>query len=100
MPKLKAKVKTMTTVDCTDLDLFFTEVYGHPVELVPYEEWSNYESHDFSIEKEELDAWDKAKLKKFREQGVQFRGMTRVLLTDCANRELLPEGEYLVTVYW
>jgi len=99
-PKLKAPVKTMTTVDYDALDLFFTEVYGHPVEIVPYEEWSNYESHDFSIKKEELDEWDADNLKKFTEQGKQFMGITRLLLTDCVNRELLPEGEYLVKVFW
>lgn len=100
MNELKVTTKTVHEVEYSELDRFASEVYGRNVEIVPAEEWSNYESHSFDIKKKPFDEYDAERMLNFMEAGKQTFGITRLLLTDMVNNGLIPEGEYLVGIYW
>ena len=75
-----------------DLDNLIEEVYQKPFEFVAVEEASNYSKKAFYIKRQELGEWDKLDLGDM--------GSTNVILTDMCNKGLIPEGNYLVDVFW
>jgi len=99
MPSLKSRTVTRIEVDYNDFDRFVSEVYGHSYEFVADIECDNYSQHSYSVAKRELNQWDLAKLNEFNETG-QGSGLISVLFTDMANRYILPEGNYIISVFW
>lgn len=95
------KVTTQLThyMNYNDFDAIIKEEYGQNYELIADEECNNYSSKTYSVEKEELDKGDLDSLNKFISTG---RGLylSRILLQDLVNKELLPEGEYSIDTSW
>jgi hypothetical protein len=91
---------TVIAMDDNELDQLIDENYpGCHYECIAAEEWSNYESHDFSIKKGKLGEYDLKKLKSFN-SGVFEHGITSILLQDLCNKEVIEEGKYLIKVFW
>lgn len=96
-------MKTVTTheVDSYDLEKFVAAQYpaardySFPADV----EASNGSTHRFVVGKEVLHSYDQGKLDKFV-AGKFVDSVTRVLLTDLCNRDLIPAGTYLVRVSW
>lgn len=97
---LKMTTQTTHTVDSDDLARFASELYGHQVELIASEEWSNYECHDFDVEIGPMDEDDAAELEDFKANGVQGMGITQLILQDLVNEKVIPAGNYIVKVFW
>jgi len=102
-PTLKCEVVSHFKVDSYDLENFINKIYFAVNKeisfyLVSDMEWSNDSTHTFSVQKEPWDAYLQGKMDKF----LIGRGSysLRVILTDLANRDLIPEGNYLITVCW
>ena len=97
--KLKCTKETKIVVDCNDLQDFIEEVYGQIYEIVAEEEWNNYESHNFTISKEDINSYDLPKLNFFK-KGNPKQYSLRVILQDLCNQDFIEEGDYLINVYW
>ena len=100
MPTLKCKTKTVIEVDYNDLDEFISEIYGVDYEIVSDEELNNYSMKSFDIKKESLGAYDQRCFNNWKVDSNNEQFMARTILTDLCNRELIPEGEYLIDVSW
>ncbi len=94
------KKKVVIEVDYSELDELIEKQYGRKYECVAYEEWSNYESHSFDVQKEKLDDYDKEKIDNWNSKNGSGMYMTTIFLNDMCNRGVIEPGEYLVNVYW
>lgn len=94
--------KVVISVDYNDVDELINSYFNskeRKYECVAYEEWGNSESHDFELKKEKLDAHDKKLIEKAK-QGKFEHFSTRVYLQHLVNEGILPEGEYLIEIFW
>ena len=101
-PVLKYTTETVHVVRDNDFDRFIHKVYGtnrRHYSIISDQELSNDSTWKTSVEKKELDEYDQQKLKEFQ-QGKYVGFITNVLLTDCCNQGLIPEGNYVVEVCW
>jgi hypothetical protein len=96
---LKATTVTRFEVDCYDFDDFVKEIYGQEYEFVPDIECGNDSQHSFTAKKSVLNKWDLEKLNKFSKTG-EYSYLAHALFTDLVNRDILPEGDYLIRVSW
>jgi hypothetical protein len=99
--ELKIRETKRYEVDYTDLEEFIKFVYGDEIDydFCSDREASNDSVYDFNVCKEKIDGYDQEQLDIFK-QGQSGSWMTQTILTDLCNRDLIPEGEYLVTVCW
>lgn len=63
------------------------------------QEMSNDSDKEFSIKKEKLNKYDEKELQIF-ENGECSCFITSLLLRDLCNNNIIPEGNYLVSVSW
>lgn len=69
-------------------------------EVVPDQEWSNGEDHSFSISEEEYTESDSEEVQDFIENiGLSFVSPA-LLLSELAERGVIPWGNYLIEVSW
>ena len=61
--------------------------------------YKNNSDHTFEIEKDELSDYDTDKLNKVI-SGQPVHLMVGIILQDLINKDVLPEGRYLIEVYW
>jgi hypothetical protein len=107
-PTLTCIKKTVITVNADDLSNFLFEVYALPencdFELAANMEWSNYESHEYNVAKEEFGSWEQGKMKRwyeYVETGKEEPSfILRTLLVDLANKDIIEEGHYVIKVDW
>lgn len=96
--------KTVYEVDYQDLERYIEECYGFTagrVELPVIEEWGNYADHTFFVEKGEIEkSWEMEKLEKFKRNPSSTNFILRTILKDLCNQDKLPQGDYLVKVFW
>ena len=97
--ELKHEKVEYIEVEYRDLQQFIKDVYKKNFSFVADNECQNDSQHTFIVKKEELDDYDKEKLKKFKKTGV-YDYITSILLTDMCNRGIIEEGMYLITVMW
>jgi hypothetical protein len=97
--KLQHTKEVRIVCDYWDLEQLIQEVYGKEYEIVPMEEWNNDEQHSYSLKKEKLQDWEKAKLDAFL-KGDCRNGSLRGILRDLCNKGELEEGDYLINVSW
>lgn len=73
--------------------------YGQDFDFVADEECGNDSDHRFHMPKYPLDKWEAERLAEFKATG---RGtfLSRTLLQDLVNRDVIPEGTYLIQVSW
>ena len=86
MAELKYKEKKCFIVKDCDLDDFINAEYKPKpqFECVPEQEWSNGQSHQFDIKKEEMSESDLKSLEK-RIKGEGYGWTTRYFLQDAVN---------------
>jgi hypothetical protein len=97
---LKVQTQIVHRVDYNDLEEFIQEEYGHSISIVADLESSNDSAETFSIVKKEiLSRWDLEKVEKFKATGDYDRS-TSALLQDLVNRDLAPEGNYVIDICW
>lgn len=99
MNKLIYTEEKVFKVDYNDLDQFIKEEYGVEYESAAYEEWSNYQSHEKTVQKEELDEFETKELENFK-GGKPKHYMIGTILKDLVNRDRIPEGDYVISVFW
>lgn len=74
--------------------------YGRKYEFVVDEECSNHSNHSYhNFKKDSLDEWETEDFQKFLDIG-SYQFLSCILLQDLVNKELIPEGNYLITVSW
>jgi hypothetical protein len=93
------KEKTVFACDSEDIERFICGTYS----LSQFEatiESHNDTNHLYDIKKRPLDDHAQGKLREFLERKWCEDYNLRIILTDLCNKDLLPEGEYLVRVSW
>lgn len=96
---LRKTIETVMRVEYNDLEKLISETYGIDYEIVPMEEWNNDSEHSYSIKKEELSKYDQAYLQDFK-NGKPRHFILPSIMTDLCNRDIIPEGNYLIGVCW
>jgi hypothetical protein len=99
MRNLQFTTQTINTVGYSEFNRFVASVYGHRFEIVADQELSNDSQATFTAKKEALDEYDQERIDEFAATG-KYSYLTHTIFTDLANRDLIPEGEYLVEVCW
>lgn len=96
--RLKATLKRIFEVDYSDFDKFVTAIYGGNFEFVADHEAENYSSYDFSAPNCHMDfnGEEEAKIRKGKFNGVSVHALFNVLHKDGH----IPEGEYIIKVFW
>lgn|SRR5574337_80587 len=98
MNKLKCRSITCFEVNHNDLDAFILSVYGQNFESAASEDWNKYSHHLIPVFKEKLTEYRMKQLENFKKDGSGHY-VLRFLLGDLVNRELIPEGDYLISVF-
>ena len=101
-----SEFKAVCKINYNDLDEIITEFFcgpkpenswwKSPYEMVAYEEWGNYESHEFAVRKEKMDETDVEEAKR----GKWNHYSTSRLLNHLCAEGIIPECELIVKVYW
>lgn len=104
MPEIAPlKIKTITAheVNSYELERFIKEHYpaAKMYSFVADQEARNDSQHRFRVKKEPLDEYDQKRVADFSAGQVEAQ-MTSCLLSDLCNRDLIPEGTYVVSVCW
>lgn len=98
---LKFKEKTYKEVDYYDLEELINKTYNKKdFSIVVDLELGNDSYTTMSVEKEEIDEYDKGKLIEFKNGNDETGWMTSILMTDMCNKDIIPEGEYLIHTSW
>jgi hypothetical protein len=103
LPVLKTKVKTVHQVDCRDLQRHIEQVYGHSFSIQADLETGN----DMSIERsytkaeapDELELQEE-ELEEFKSAGKSSSSVFDLLMNDMVLRDLIPEGDYIISLSW
>jgi hypothetical protein len=83
------------------LDAIIREEYGRPdYNVVEAEEWSNDTEHYGHVSPDDLDELDRDDLAHFRAGAPGCVVSWATLLSDLAERDIVPDGWYLITVMW
>jgi hypothetical protein len=96
---LKMTTVTRHEVDWHDFNDLVTETYGHEYEFAADVTCGNDSDHAYTVKKEPLDEYHQKRLDEFKATG-KYGYLIGTLLTDLVNRELIPEGNYLISVSW
>ena len=105
-PLPKMKEKRIFKIQCSDFQQWIKNVFGvTKYEIVAIEEWSNDASHEFNVRKKEpiIDSsYDEFKdIESFLYRGCPCpMWSTSTLLQYLCNKDILPEGDYMIGVYW
>ena len=92
----KHQIKTIIHCNWKDIEKLIQTTYNEPdYNIIESEEWNNYSDYSFYIKKIELTDWEIEDLADI----CNFDTL-RSILTDLCNKEVIPEGEYLINVNW
>ena len=98
---LKSRTTTYIEVDYSDLDAFISEVYGHDFESAACEEWSNDSQHKIIIPgKYVFSDDDYESIQRFRRGDGYDSFILRAIMQNMVNNDVLPPGNYLISVSW
>jgi hypothetical protein len=93
-------------MDCEELEYYELEALinehyrsQRQYNFVADVECGNGTSHKYVVEKEQLLSYDLTRLAQFA-SGERTTYVTRILLTDLCNRDILPAGTYIIRVSW
>jgi hypothetical protein len=91
-------------IEYGDFESIVQAVYDQEYEFVADVECGNDSEHSFTdVTKGSLDKYgpyDRQTLEEFKSIGKYGYGTARILLNDLVDQELIPEGNYLITVSW
>lgn len=97
---LEYKEKTIFEVEYSHLEEIAKKIYKQDICLVSSQEWDNYSLHSLIVKKGDwYEEW-KEVFDKWEKTGKQSYGIFYGLMQDLCNKELIPEGEYIIDVYW
>lgn len=95
------KTATYYTLDYNEFEKIIQSVYGiSEFSIVADMELMNDISVTYVVKKEPHDGYDTKKLEKFIATNGNVMYMTRTLLTDLCNKDVIPEGDYLIKISW
>lgn len=104
LEKYKIKKEVIYKIEDTELDNLISDYYGVNYEVVPYEELSNGEDKEFKVVfSDKPSAWSKNAL----EAGSLLMDTKKIkhfttekYLTYMAMQGMIPEGNYLISLFW
>jgi hypothetical protein len=79
------------------LEGIFKKAYGKPIEML---ESPNDTSYSETVKKEPLGDYDRETIERCVAQGGFEDYHLGIFLNDLCNKDILPPGEYVVTVSW
>lgn len=82
------------------IEALVKRVYGKELEIPDAEELYNNTHLTYEVCKEPFDAYEQELLDGFINEGNADYGITRVLLMDMCNKDIIPAGNYLINVSW
>jgi hypothetical protein len=82
-----------------EFDTLVKAAYGIDYEFCADNETPNDTNYRFSAKKKELSKYEIDKLEGFK-RGEYVPYMAHILFQDWANRDIIQEGDYLITVSW
>jgi hypothetical protein len=104
---MKIETKSVHRVDYGDLESKIQEVYGITYEMACDIECGNDTSHEFdgitkeTAEKAAADKWDGADFQEWKDgNGKKKLWGPRLILLDMVRQDIIPEGDYVVSVSW
>lgn len=103
--ELQHEIKTVFLVDYNDLDSFISQEYGYQFESIADQEWSNYMSREFTVEKkpfdinDTLDKYDIEELEEYIKTG-EGNFILQILLRDLCVRNRIKPGHYVINISW
>lgn len=92
---MKLEERTVFVVDYNELDRAISEEFKIKYECVAYEEWGNYQSHEFSVKAEPMNKYD---LRDLQKNDLHWK--TSTLLNEMCHRGKIKPGHYLIKVFW
>jgi hypothetical protein len=84
-------------INASEFDDLVKKTYNQDFEFAASEEVSNDSNHLYEVKKNEL--LFPEVVQEFRDTG-EYCCISRYLLQDMVNNDVLPEGNYLITEYW
>lgn len=97
---MKYTEKTYFLVDAYDLDEAIVAHYGlSSFDSAAVEKWRNDSSNSFVIKKEALEDYEQDEISALK-NGEEGDCSVHIILTDMCNADVIPAGEYLVSVCW
>lgn len=95
-----AKIQQVIQVDYSDVEIAIQQEYGREDYSLPADmECGNDIAQTMFISKEELDECDTDDIQDFKDR-KKHQWMTRLLMQDMCNRDLIPAGDYVISVSW
>lgn len=92
--------KVVNELDYSDFERIVQEVYDCPkYNFVADMEGRNGEAQTFSIKKEPIGIYEYQRLEEFI-QTKKYRYLAPTLLQDLVNIDYLPEGDYVIEIFW
>jgi len=97
---IQPKQATYWELDYNDLDRLFAQQFGIETEAVAEQEWNNYSCYTFNTRQDWYDDYDRARVQKWlATNGKEWPDVSN-LLCELVARGAIPEGEYLINVFW
>jgi hypothetical protein len=78
------------------LEGVLAKAYGKSLEI----ESSNGTTYCFNLKKEELDEYDRESLDEILDNDSFEDSYLPLILTDLCNKDIIPAGQYVITVSW
>lgn len=91
--------KSVHHIDYSDFENIVKSVYGQDYEFTADEETPNDSSHSYSAKKGNLNERNRKDIETFMNTG-KYQYLASAFIEDLVDRELLPEGEFLIEVCW
>lgn len=94
------KNKNIYVLEYSEFNKIVKDVYNKDFEFAADTECSNDSEHLYSnIGKYGLTEFEKDEIKVFKQSG-KYNFITQFLLEDMSEKEIIPKGDYLITVSW
>ena len=98
------KQETYYVLDYAEFDKLVKEKLGIDYEIVAYNELNNYSCYDSTAKKEDYEStyYQEYSLPEIQAalRGEQWHVSHHDLLTYMAFHDMIPEGKYLIKVFW
>ena len=96
---MKLVTEPYYNLDCYEFNDLVKKTYGHQYDFIADMECGNDTSHTFKMKKEPLFDFDKDDLAEFIKTG-RYSYLYHTIFQDLVNRDILPEGNYIIEVCW
>jgi hypothetical protein len=96
------EVKTIISVDYSDIETLIEEVYGHFYEIMPMEEVGSSQyaaTYDMNVRTGKIDSSQLKVLQSLIDGNPKHQSL-HTIMQDLANKGHLDVGEYIIDVNW